>query len=718
MATRFYFQASNAPTVSPPIDAGWANTATFVRRIMGTGKNAGTETVAGTVADNTSALSFQLVSPPLAAQTFTGTVTIVSRAREVEATDNINKRVRAVRVYASDGSTLRGTLSPFNQTSSPSELNTTFEGQLHAQNNGIGTITVQDGDIIVVEVGFGMSGTVGDGNNQWETVLGGTGTDHAAANGDTTGTVPWIEFSANLTFIAAAVTLTPATATLTAQSNTSTPGAVTRALTTATATVAGRTLTATPGSVTVALSPATGGLTAVAGSPAPLAVNVSLTPAVATTSARVLTPSPGTVTTSVQPGLVALAARTVTAQPLAPNVNLTAAAATVAARATTAVPGLVTVALTRATSTLTAVAATGVQPGLVTVALSAAVVPVGAQEFGLTPGEVTVTLVAAAGSWSPRQLTPAGIGSSSITLTPATATLAGLQVTAHPGLVLAPLTRAPATWAGVTLGLTPGPVTMVLSAATVTSDSVSISAAPGAVTTALTSADADWAGVAVDGEPGPVSTDTSFADAVWSAVAVSPAKVQGVLLRPALANLIARKVNPVGSVLPLNVYELPLAKVLLDSLREVLINRTDNPPMHFALRTGETVAHDLSQNEDLCCEGLAYVKINRVYASTNFPEEDEDWFPCGPLGWAADLEMGILRCAPVGDVNSIPTDSEWADATELVANDSAAMRLALQNFADRIDPLTDWRVQGWLPFGPAGACTGGTQVVTVGWIPC
>jgi len=54
------------------------------------------------------------------------------------------------------------------------------------------------GDIIVVEIGLGESaaGTTPNYNSE----LGGIGTDHANANSDVTGSVPWVEFSANLVF--------------------------------------------------------------------------------------------------------------------------------------------------------------------------------------------------------------------------------------------------------------------------------------------------------------------------------------------------------------------------------------------------------------------------------------------------------------------------------------------------------------------------------------
>lgn len=719
MATRFYYQASNAPTVSPPLDAGWGSTANMVRRLMGTAQQAATETISGAVADGASALAVQLISPPLAAQNIAGLLTLMSRGKEGDISDNVNKRFRAVRVYSGDGTTLRGTLIAYNATSSTTELSaTTLQGQIHAQNNGVAALDVLAGDILVIEVGYGVSTTGTSPPNNWDMAIGGTGTDHGVSNADVTGTVPWLEFSQTLVLQAATVTLTPATVSLAAMFTATTPGPVTTALTVATVASTAVAVTATAGSITVALTPATATRAAVAVTPTPLSTGAILTPATATLTARATTATPGPVTTAILPGLMSSAPVAVQPQPGVVTVTLTTATATLTARATTVSPGVTVLALTPATATASARTVT-LSLGVTVMTLTPAAVLVTALDFGVTPGLVNVNLTAATVTVAARQTTPAGVGTSSLTLTPATTVAVGVPITAHPGLVLTPLTVATVTLAGTALTLTPGPVATALTAATVTLTGVSVTAAPGLVTMSLAPAAGAWSGATLDLTLGELTTTTVFATATWTAVPVIPAPVEGVLLRPALATLTGRKLTPKGSVLPLNTYELPLARVLLDCLTEVLIARTDNPPQHFSLRVGEQVPFDLSQNQDLCCEGLAYVKINRVYPATNFPNEDEaTWSPCGPLAWAADLEMGILRCAPVGDTDYIPTDAEWTDATDVVANDSAAMRMAIACFRDRVEPGTEWVARSWLPIGPVGACTGGSQIVTVGWIPC
>jgi hypothetical protein len=169
---------------------------------MATTKAATTETRSGfaiTSGAGNNCLGFQLVSDPLDAQTITGgTVTVVMRGRELAATDNVNKRWRKVYVVSNDGSTVRGTLVSMAASASTTELGTSLAGTVMALNAGTGTLAVSAGDRIVVEVGYGMDAT--GTTPQADMVIGGNGTDHTTTEGDTTGTVAWVEFSQTLTF--------------------------------------------------------------------------------------------------------------------------------------------------------------------------------------------------------------------------------------------------------------------------------------------------------------------------------------------------------------------------------------------------------------------------------------------------------------------------------------------------------------------------------------
>ncbi len=205
MATRFYYVANTAPPVTPAFDGGWNSTTGAVRRLMDVAKAATTEqsTVSIGTTGPTYTCQVQLVSPPLAAQTISGTVTVISRGRENTTNANVNKRARSVRVVSGDGLTVRGTSAAWAATTSTTELSgTTLQGQQHALTAALTSVTVLDGDRLVVEVGYGVgtSGTSPQGLMEW----GGTGTDHGTANADVTGSVPWIEFSQDLVFQSAA----------------------------------------------------------------------------------------------------------------------------------------------------------------------------------------------------------------------------------------------------------------------------------------------------------------------------------------------------------------------------------------------------------------------------------------------------------------------------------------------------------------------------------
>lgn len=202
MATRLYGVATAAAPVSPAFDS-WSSLTGAVRRTLSTSKAAATETRAGvavTSGAGNETLGFQLVSGPLdGAQTITGTVTIMARGRELANTDNINARVRSIRVFSKDGSTLRGTLLALGNHTVTTEPGTSVAGYQFANATSLSSVSAQDGDRVVVELGWGMT-TTGT-SPQYDLVIGGSGTDHTNTAGpDTTGTVPWIEFSQNLVF--------------------------------------------------------------------------------------------------------------------------------------------------------------------------------------------------------------------------------------------------------------------------------------------------------------------------------------------------------------------------------------------------------------------------------------------------------------------------------------------------------------------------------------
>lgn len=142
------------------------------------------------------------------------------------------------------------------------------------------------------------------------------------------------------------------------------------------------------------------------------------------------------------------------------------------------------------------------------------------------------------------------------------------------------------------------------------------------------------------------------------------------------------------------------------------------PPAGLSLRSGAAIALDISQDQNECCGGLAWVRVGDEYPSTQFPSEDGDIGGCGVASWAVELEMGVARCAPVGDINNTPTYDEHYALARVLEEDSAALRRTICCFVNQ------WRAKGWRvsvgrlsKFGPEGGCVGTIVTLTAQVFP-
>lgn len=159
----------------------------------------------------------------------------------------------------------------------------------------------------------------------------------------------------------------------------------------------------------------------------------------------------------------------------------------------------------------------------------------------------------------------------------------------------------------------------------------------------------------------------------------------------------------------------PLAEDLLACLAQE-VAKVEKPPLYVQFRTGDVVDHLISETEDECCSGLAWVRVVTVFPSSDtFPAQDEVPRSGGVAAWAVTLEMGVIRCAPTGDERTLPTGAQWEANFRAVQDDAAAMRRALCCFGD-MEPRR-WKnalvVQPWLPISVQGGCTGGVMTLTV-----
>jgi hypothetical protein len=150
---------------------------------------------------------------------------------------------------------------------------------------------------------------------------------------------------------------------------------------------------------------------------------------------------------------------------------------------------------------------------------------------------------------------------------------------------------------------------------------------------------------------------------------------------------------------------LPAAQALTGCLSAAVAFLTV-PPAIVGMRSGQQVVFDLSQNEDLCCEGFAWVRMGTATPLTPGPHR------CNVTLWELELEMGIVRCAPMGDDQAIVPESAYIASAATLAEDFTAMRRAVCCFGE-LEPGYDFTVGTYTPVGPEGGCMGGSIPVRV-----
>jgi hypothetical protein len=205
-ATRMYFPATTAAAVSPTYDTGWNYNSEAGRyKLVSTkGSSAitvGTRIGAWTATAGQKALDRQYVSDPLSgAQTVSGTVKLQLMVREYATSDNVDQIILVMTVVSNDGGTVRGTLLSIGNYASTGEFinNATHRNKKGADGDSLNSVSAQDGDRIVVEIGYSnsTSATSPEGSAKW----GENATDLPEDETQTTNGAGWIEFSANLTF--------------------------------------------------------------------------------------------------------------------------------------------------------------------------------------------------------------------------------------------------------------------------------------------------------------------------------------------------------------------------------------------------------------------------------------------------------------------------------------------------------------------------------------
>lgn len=167
----------------------------------------------------------------------------------------------------------------------------------------------------------------------------------------------------------------------------------------------------------------------------------------------------------------------------------------------------------------------------------------------------------------------------------------------------------------------------------------------------------------------------------------------------------------------------PVAAMLLECFRNALLAEHGpglmpnhgTMPSEVCYRVGELASMDASLFQDLCCSGLAWLRVADIFStSEDFPAPDTlvTWTGCGPMAWGVVFELGVMRCAPTGDIATIPNCDEWTTVQYNIMNDAKAMRQAFCCLFAQFDP-SSIALGSWTPLPTTGGCAGGTWQVTV-----
>lgn len=138
---------------------------------------------------------------------------------------------------------------------------------------------------------------------------------------------------------------------------------------------------------------------------------------------------------------------------------------------------------------------------------------------------------------------------------------------------------------------------------------------------------------------------------------------------------------------------LPLANALLTCL-QTTAGANPDPPAEFCLRAGGPVIHDVDAQGSLdkvCCPGLGYVRLGRVYPSSDFPDPDPRSDRCLSLTRSLELFAGIVRCIPGMGTPEGPDCADWTAAAAHDADDIDALWRAICCW---IDTDTFRRIKG------------------------
>lgn len=122
---------------------------------------------------------------------------------------------------------------------------------------------------------------------------------------------------------------------------------------------------------------------------------------------------------------------------------------------------------------------------------------------------------------------------------------------------------------------------------------------------------------------------------------------------------------------------------------------------------------------DECCEGYLYIRVMQNTRANPFPQASTAPTTCSLIP-TAQVELGILRCAPVMDDNGVaPSAAEQSEFAQTAIRDKSILYHVLMSH------YPDWAkfpvvIDKWTPLNIQGGCGGGAWqfYIDVALCPC
>lgn len=155
---------------------------------------------------------------------------------------------------------------------------------------------------------------------------------------------------------------------------------------------------------------------------------------------------------------------------------------------------------------------------------------------------------------------------------------------------------------------------------------------------------------------------------------------------------------------------LPVSQKLLSCLSmEALQN--PKPPSLVGFRTGTSGQVLAGLDVDECCEGAAFVRAVRTYASWGNLVPVETAIRCAQP-FAVEFELSMWRCTPIGTGQAPPGQGAWDELNTDLLNDRRTLQAAACCFF-KTRENGSVRIGEWRPIDVEGGCVGGILPVGV-----